>query len=125
MQEAKSRHRMPGKQLEAMWMAYWDFAFTHTEFYQLMYGIEMNCCVCKCPSDEGFIWPSDLVGEVIRDLMKDQHPKEDDICTWYYTFWSVVHGLVSINIVKQGMSDKVNQKVLTTAITGIIRTIAG
>ncbi len=124
MQEAKARHRLPGKQLEAMWMAYWHFAFEHKEFYQLMYGIEMNCCAFKGTPGPDFIMPSDLVAEVIAELMKDKNPTDDDICTWYYTFWSVIHGLVSINIVKQGMSDKLNHKVLTNAITGIIRTIS-
>src|ERR1700754_742526 len=27
MKEAKEKHRLPAKQIEAMWLAYWNFAF--------------------------------------------------------------------------------------------------
>lgn len=124
MQQAKARHRLPGKQMEAMWMAYWNFAFAEKEFYQLMFGVEMSCCMSKKSLGADFIKPADLVSEVIAELMKDKNPTEDEICKWYYTFWSVVHGLISINIVQQGTSDKINQQILSNAITGIINTIS-
>ena len=44
MKEAKSHHADPAGQLEAIWLAYWNFAFEEKEYYQLMFGIEMNCC---------------------------------------------------------------------------------
>lgn len=126
IQKAKAKHRLPAKQLEAMWMAYWDFAFAEKEFYQLMFGVEMNCCMDNIVLWEGVEKPSDLIWDVIVELTKDKKPEptEDEICKWYYTFWSVVHGLISINIVRQGVSDKINQQVLSDAITGIIRTIS-
>lgn len=123
LSKAKSKHRLPAKQLEAMWMAYWNFAFTEREYYQLMFGVEMNCCVQKgkCPELE---YPSTLFNDVIRELMKNKEATEDEVCTWYYTFWSVIHGLISINIVRKGASDDINRLVLTNAITGIINSIA-
>lgn len=124
MQQAKAKHRLPAKQMESMWMAYWNFAFTEKEFYQLMFGVEMSCCMSKKMIGPDFIKPADLVSEVIVELMKDKNPNEDEICKWYYTFWSVVHGLISINIVQQGTSDKINQQILSNAITGIINTIS-
>jgi AcrR family transcriptional regulator len=124
MQKAKAKHRLPAKQMEAMWMAYWNFAFAEKEFYQLMFGVEMSCCMSKKALSSDFIKPADLVSEVIAELMKDKNPTGDEICKWYYTFWSVVHGLISINIVQQGTSDKINQQILSNAITGIINTIS-
>ena len=38
MKEARDKHALPGEQLEAMWMAYWNFAFKKKELYQLMFG---------------------------------------------------------------------------------------
>jgi hypothetical protein len=35
----------------------------------------------------------------------------------------VVHGLISINIVRQGRSDELNNQILKDAIGGIINTI--
>ncbi len=121
LEEAKSKHKTPEKQLEAMWLAYWDFAFAHKEFYQLMFGVEMNCCVMKseCPEMQS---PAKIITESIQKLMNV--PLDDDaICTKYYTFWSVVHGLISINIVRQGVSNEINQQILKDAINGIIRSM--
>ncbi len=42
LQEAKDTHQQPDHQLEAMAAAYWDFAFEHKEYYQLMFGLGMD-----------------------------------------------------------------------------------
>ena len=123
LQQAKNKHHLPAKQLEAMWKAYWDFAFREKEYYQLMFGVEMSCCVFqeKFPEVEH---PADLICEVITELMGSKNPSEDEVCRRYYTFWSVVHGLVSINIVRKGVSDELNLQILKDAIGGIITLIA-
>ena len=123
LQAAKDKHRLPAKQMEAMWLAYWDFAFAEKELYQLMYGVEVNCCVFEKNFPE-IQNPANLLWDVVEELMAGTNPTEDDICKQYYTFWSVVHGLVSINIVKKGVSDELNQQILRNAITGIIKSIA-
>ena len=123
MEAAKNKHQLPEEQLEAMWMAYWNFAFAEKELYQLMFGVSMNCCMMqKSPEVEA---PSKLVNDAIRQLMKNKNPSDDEICMNYFTFWSVVHGLVSINMVNRGTSDKINKLILKNAITGIIKTISG
>src|ERR1700749_1164314 len=43
MQEAKDKLTDPSEQLEAMWLAYWNFAFREKELYKVMFGVEMNC----------------------------------------------------------------------------------
>ena len=123
MEAAKSKHQLPADQLEAMWMAYWNFAFAQKELYQLMFGVSMNCCTMqKSPEAEA---PARLINEAIRQLMKDKNPSDDEICRRYFTFWSVIHGLVSINLVNQGTSDEINRLVLKDAIAGIIRAMTG
>lgn len=119
---AKARHRLPAKQLEAMWLAYWNFAFAEQEYYQLMFGIEVNSCECdvRMPEEE---LPFTIFSEVIQELVdKGPHP-DTNVCKKYYTFWSVIHGLISINMVNKGQSDALNKEILKDAITGIIRTI--
>jgi len=121
MEEARDKHPLPADQLEAMWMAYWNFAFKKKELYQLMFGVSMNCCsMQKSPEAEA---PARLVTDVIRQLIDGKDPSENEVCRRYYTFWSVVHGLVSINLVNQGTSDEMNKQVLKDAIGGIIRSI--
>ncbi len=124
LQQARSEEETPAKQLEAMWMAYWNFAHEERELYQVMFGIEMNCCVMQQTFPEVEM-PYEVMSEVIEELMGDKATDEDAVCTWYYTCWSVVHGLISLSMVRKDVSDEINRQVLTNAITGIIRTIGG
>lgn len=120
--KARDKHRSPAKQLEAMWFAYWKFAFEERAYYQLMFGIEVNCCG-QCNSYPETELPANIFREVIQELVDNSTRPDTDVCKKYYTFWSVIHGLISINIVNKGQSDKLNQEILNDAITGIIRTI--
>ena len=122
MKVAREKHRLPEKQLEAMWLAYWNFAFAEKELYQVMFGVDVNCCELCDILQEAEV-PSIMVSEVIEQLMAPQKINEDEVCTKYYTFWSVVHGLISINMVRRATSDEINRQVLKTALSGIIRSI--
>jgi hypothetical protein len=106
-----------------MWIAYWNFAFSNKELYQVMFGVSTSCScemVNKLPEAE---MPWDIIAASIGELMHIDDMDSDIICTKYYTFWSVVHGLVSINLLSRGSSDDINRQVLKDAITGIIRSI--
>lgn len=123
LQETKDKHTSPADQLEEMWLAYWNFAFANKELYQGMFGITTSCA-CKMVNElpEAEL-PWDIITGSIGELMNIPDMESDVICTKYYTFWSVVHGLVSINLLDRGDSDKINRQVLRDAITGIIRSI--
>lgn len=123
LEAAKAKHDTGDKQLEAMWFEYWNFAFANKELYQVMFGVQTNCScelVNNLPEAE---CPYTLFSQVIGQLMNIKDLDSDEICAKYYTFWSVVHGLISINILSRGSSDEINLIVLRNAITGIIRTI--
>jgi AcrR family transcriptional regulator len=126
LQEAKSKHRLPAKQLEAMWLAYWNFAFANKELYQVMFGVTTSCSSCEMvktlPEAE---MPWDMFSAVIGELMGIEDMESEVICTKYYTFWSIVHGLISINILSRGNSDEINRQVLKDAIGGLIKSITG
>ena len=112
----------PAKQLEAMWIAYWNFAFSHREYYQLMYGVEMNCCNRR----DSFQEPNEAINlfyDKIREVMTDEHPDEEKVRRKHYTFWSLIHGLISINLVKRGVEPDMNNQILQDAIKGIIKYI--
>lgn len=123
LEKAKVQHNTPDKQLEAMWLAYWNFAFANKELYQVMFGVSTNCCCKEVKGLHEADLPWDLFTPVIGQLMKIENMDSDIICTKYYTFWSVVHGLVSINILGRDSSDDINKQVLMDAITGIITSI--
>lgn len=119
---AKNKNEEPAEQLEAMWIAYWDFAFKYKELYQLMYGVDMNCCELKKSMPEAEL-ADDLIYEVIEKIMTVENPPEDMVCRKFYTFWSIIHGLISINLVNKGRNEEMNQRILKDAIKGIIKYI--
>jgi len=122
MKEAATRHTDLADQIEAMWLSYWNFAFQETEYYQLMFGVEMNCCMMDEILPAGST-PYDIAAAPIAALMGISDPEDDLVCTKYYTYWSIVHGLVSINIVRKGASDEINRQILKDAIAGITRSL--
>jgi AcrR family transcriptional regulator len=117
LEKAKSLSDDPAEQLEKMWMAYWDFAFADKELYQVMYGVQMNCCSGRCPATEN---PFNLFTEVIAQIMKDQNPSREVIKQKYFTFFSVIHGLISVNMIGNGLPSMTNNQILKDAINGII-----
>jgi AcrR family transcriptional regulator len=119
---ARDKHRLPEKQLEEMWLAYWRFAFAEKELYQLMFGIVVNCYVGNqyiAEAEE----PANMIKQVIIRLTGQDNPPADLISKRYYSFWSVVHGLISINMVKENVPVGMNDEVLKDAISSIIRAI--
>ena len=124
IREARDKHETPEDKMEAMWIAYWNFAFVHKELYQLMFGVDMNCCELtkNLPEAEA---ARKLMFEVIAEIMTDKNPDTDTICRKYYTFWSIIHGLISINLVGRGVgtTEDMNQHILRDAIQGIIKAI--
>lgn len=121
LEKARAKFEKPEDQLEAMWMAYWDFAFTDTEMYQVMFGVQMTCCSERCSAAEA---PYKLFTEVIAEIMKNSNPTEDTIKQKYFTFFSVIHGLIAINIInKSDIMATINAQILKDAISGIIKSI--
>ncbi len=119
---ALKKNNDAAEQLEAMWIAYWNFAFKYKELYQLMYGVDMNCCELKKSMPESAL-VDDLIYEVIEKLIVVENRSEDFVCRKYYTFWSIIHGLISINLVNKGRNEEMNQRILKDAIKGIIKYI--
>ena len=121
MQEASDQVETPSEKLEAVWMAYWNFAFAQKEYYQLMFGVTMNCCLQQ--KGQEIAGPTNLVNDLISQLTGDKGSDESEICRWYYTYWSIVHGLISINLTNRGTSDAINRRILQDAIRGITKAI--
>jgi hypothetical protein len=87
-----------------------------------MFGVEVNCCLMDELLPAGST-PYDIAVEPIRKLMGIEDPEDERVCTKYYTYWSIIHGLVSINITRKGTTDEMNRQILKDAITGITRSL--
>jgi AcrR family transcriptional regulator len=123
MQQAKKKSEDPGEQLRLMADAYWNFAFRNKEYYQLMFGLGIECCETdKCiPEESAF---RNLVMEPINAILIKNKKKSVNACLKYHTFWSVMHGLIAIKMMSYTeIADELNKMVLDDAIEGFIKNL--
>lgn len=120
LQTAKNNQQAPENQLEAMAYAYWDFAFTHKEYYQLMYGLGMPSCETVRQINELTTF-TELILHPVRELIAGSSQKQADPYLKLHTFWSMLHGLISINMMgKEDARNELNSMVLKDFIEGFI-----
>lgn len=121
LQTAREKSLAPAQQLEALAHAYWTFAFQHKEYYQLMYGLGMPTCetVRQVPELGRF---AEILQAPIRALLADTGQPGTHLLFKFHTFWSMLHGLVSINMVNRtACPHELHQLVLQDAIRGFIK----
>lgn len=123
--KAKKRSPDPEKQIENMAYSYWEFAFENKAYYQVMYGLGMPSCetvkeIAELSSFTG------LILEPIKCLIEtSKHPQTDPFLK-LHTFWSMLHGLISINMMGNSFNkEELNQMVLQDFITSFISGIKG
>jgi AcrR family transcriptional regulator len=123
--KAKAQFTDPERQLEAITFAYWHFAFDNQEYYQLMYGLGMPSCemVQEIPELATF---TELVMSTIKEMIQLSKNVEADSYLKFRTFWSMIHGLISINMMGKGNSvNELNTMVLNDFMTGFMAGIKG
>ncbi|MDR7128609.1 AcrR family transcriptional regulator [Algoriphagus sp. 4150] len=120
LEEAEKAHSTPEEQLEAMWMAFWEFGLHNKEIYQIMFGVEMTCCIGMVPESQ---LPSKRFCPVITRLLLERNRDTETCQQKYFSFFSVIHGLLSINLIGKGLTADMNKQILKDAIVGITKTI--
>lgn len=123
LQSVKDQHTVPALQLEAMAHAYWDFAFDHKEYYQLMFGLGIPACDRVNEIEELKNATSIMILSIKAAIEESDHP-ETDAFLKYHTYLSILHGLVSIQMIqKEGKPDEAKKMILQDAISGFIISI--
>lgn len=120
LEAAKEKVSGPEAQIEAMAYAYWKFAFENPAHYQVMYGLGIPSCetVNQIPELADF---SRHILDPVRELIAIGNKPETDPFLKLHTFWSMLHGLVSINMMGAGEEkEEMNQKVLRDFIAGFV-----
>jgi AcrR family transcriptional regulator len=123
LQLAKEKHTSPVQQLKAVADAYWNFAFRNKEYYQLMFSLGMQGCEMeKCiPQQKVFRL---LVMDPIEVILIRNNNNKASACLKYHTFWSILHGLISIKMVADTEDViQLNKMVLDDAIDGFIKNL--
>ncbi len=126
LKEAKDQHVGSADQFEAIAYAYWDFAFQNKEYYQLMYGLGMPSCesLTNVPELMAFI---DTIHSTITQLLTEAGNTEANSWMKVHSFWSMLHGLVSINLMTPPVSHlglepaEMNKMILKDFITGFLK----
>ena len=124
MHQAKEKHTEPAEQLKAMAGAYWSFAIKNKAHYQLMYGVGMASCEGQksLPVKNSY---KELVKDSITEILARTKQPDTNVCLKFQTFWSILHGLVSIRITGNSeVSDAMDKLVLEDAITGFIKNLS-
>lgn len=122
---AKKKFSSPEQQLIAIADAYWEFAFSNKEYYQLMYGLGMPTCetVKQIAEVNSF---AEIVSDTIKNLIASNKNSTADPFLKLHTYWSLLHGLISINMMENENSrNELNAMVLKDFITGFISGIKG
>jgi len=124
LQKNKKKYPDPTERLKAYAETYWNFAFKNPEYYQLMYGLGMPC------SGAGKIKPEfncfrDYIGEAIEEIVKNKKSSDDETCFKIYAFWSVLHGLISIVMMRCSDIDDstMNKKVMDDTVEAFIKNL--
>jgi AcrR family transcriptional regulator len=122
--KARNKYENAADQLKAIAEAYWDFALKNKEHYQLMYGVGMACCVAgDCITEQTDF--RKLITDPINQLISKSKNPTLNPCLKYHTFWSILHGLISIRMMKTSdVPDQLNKLVVADAIEGFIKNLA-
>ena len=123
--KAQEKFTNPEQQIEAIAYAYWKFAFASKEYYQLMFGLGMPGCetVKQIPEMAGF---TEIVLNPIMEMLSKSKNQGADPYLKLHTFWSTLHGLISINMLgKDDSRDELNAMVLKDFLIGFISGIKG
>jgi AcrR family transcriptional regulator len=115
----------PSKQLEAIAQGYWNFAFAHKEYYQLMFGLGIPPCeqVNQVSEMKQF---SNVLISVIQSVISTSKQPDTDAFLKFHTYWSILHGLVSIQMIdRKAIVNPWSQLVLKDAVDGYIKALKG
>lgn len=117
---AKDKFTHPEQQIEAIAYAYWKFAFAQKEYYQLMYGLGMPGCDAVKQIPELASFTEIIIAPIKETLSRTKNATADPFLK-LHTFWSTLHGLISINMMgRDDHRDELNAMVLKDFLIGFV-----
>lgn len=122
LQKARKSQKDPSEQLTAISKAYWKFAFDHMKYYQIMFGLGIPTCEMISSIDE-MKKVSDVMLISIDLVIKSGKNPEADSMLKLGTFWSILHGLVAIEMISVNNYSEYAEKILDDAVTGFIKAL--
>jgi AcrR family transcriptional regulator len=123
LQHVKDKFLSPAEQLEQIAHAYWDFAFDHKEYYQLMFGLGIPACDRVNQVAEMKAMTMIMIS-TIKDAIAQSKNPDMDYFLKFHTYLSILHGIVSIQMIeKEGKPGAGKKMILQDAISGFIQSL--
>ncbi len=112
----------PQERLQALSEAYWEFAFTNEKHYQIMFGLGIPTCEMVNNMDEMKL-ASGVILRAIADAIAVSADPSADPYLKFRTFWSILHGLVAIEMISARQQPELAKQTLTDAVDGFVRAL--
>lgn len=121
--KAQKKHETPEDQLTAIVDAYWNFAFKNKEYYQLMFGLGMQCSG-KGLMKEEFSSFQDMLYDCTFEIIKKKGSNENNACHSSHALFSAVHGLISIMMMRNDdIPSTMNKTTLDETVSAFIKSL--
>lgn len=123
LEKAKRKHETPEDQLTAIVDAYWNFAFKNKEYYQLMFGLGMQCSG-KGLMKEEFSSFQDMLYDCTFEIISKKGSNPDNACHSSHALFSAVHGLISIMMMRNDdIPSTMNKTTLDETVSAFIKSL--
>lgn len=123
LEKAQRKYETPEEQLTAIVDAYWNFAFKNKEYYQLMFGLGMQCSG-KGQMKEEFSSFQDMIYECTYSIIKKNGSNPDNACHMSHALFSAVHGLISIMMMRNtDIPSTMNKTTLDETVSAFIKSL--
>ncbi|RKT01187.1 TetR/AcrR family transcriptional regulator [Chryseobacterium defluvii] len=121
--KAKKKYDTPEEQLTAIVDAYWKFAFKNKEYYQLMFGLGMQCSG-KGQMKKEFSSFQDMIYYCTYDIIKKNGSNTDNACHMSHALFSAIHGLISIMMMRNtDIPSTMNKTTLDETVSAFIKSL--
>lgn len=121
--KAKKKYDTPEEKLTAIVDAYWKFAFKNKEYYQLMFGLGMQCSG-KGQMKQEFSSFQDMIYYCTYDIIKKNGSNPDNACHMSHALFSAVHGLISIMMMRNtDIPETMNKTTLDETVSAFIKSL--
>ncbi|PWN70162.1 TetR/AcrR family transcriptional regulator [Chryseobacterium phosphatilyticum] len=121
--KAQQKQKTPEDQLVAIVDAYWNFAFKNKEYYQLMFGLGMQCCG-KGQMKKEFSSFQELIYECTLEIIKKNGSNPDNACHMSHALFSAVHGMISIMMMRTAdIPSTMNKTSLDETVSSFIKSL--
>ncbi len=114
IKEVLDEEMEPEKQVRSVALAYWQFAASNIEYYQLMYGMGMPGCEAVNEMEELLEFTS-LLSATIRGLGGDNEGMRN-----MKSLWSMLHGLVSIRMMDDSGDPLIQNEVFEQSVSNFL-----